>query len=123
MHVVCEVTRVGAFSKVRLIRVSLESDKHLPRASDIARQSRPRAATPKALCELDDVNQLMPVLSGVHNKAYMVSYDVCVLSKTANRTLCYVVCVQLPPSCTFDKRYTGDAVFDLASGRAEKIFS
>lgn len=66
---------------------------------------------------------MMPVLSVVHNIVYMVSYNVCVLVNTDNGTFCYAVCVQFPPSCTFENRYTGDAVFDLASGRAEKIFS
>lgn len=91
--------------------------------SGSARQARPCADTLEALYGLDDVHRLMPVLPIVHNMAYMVSYNVCVSLKVANGTLCYPVMAQFPSTCTFDERYIGDAVFDMASGPAEVIWA
>jgi len=81
------------------------------------------ASTVEEVFALDDVHKMMPVLPVVHNMPYMVSHNVLVALKVANGTLCYPILAQFSASCTFARRYIGDAVFDLASEPAELIWA
>jgi len=81
------------------------------------------ASTVEEAFALDDVHKMMPVLPVVHSMPYMVSHSVSVALKVANGTLCYPILAQFSASCTFSRRYIGDAVFDLASEPAELIWA
>jgi len=81
------------------------------------------ASTVEELFALDDVHKMMPILPLLHNMPYMVSHNVSVALNVANGTLCYPVLAQFSASCTFEQRYIGDAVFDLASEPAELIWA
>lgn len=83
----------------------------------------PTAADLMYLFDKDDVLKMMPLLPIVHNLPYMVGHNISVALKIANGTLCYPVMAQFREECTFEERFIGDAVVDVASEPAVVVWA